>query len=69
MPNAAATHQISLELLTEIANEFLNIETLESRNSDWLDFHEVPVWNVRAALEVAFAAGQASAAFAKAEAP
>lgn len=54
------TKQIGLERLTEIANLFLNIETLESRNCDWLGFHDVPIWSLRAAPKAAFAAGQAS---------
>ena len=50
-------------LLLEIAaKHFHCIETLETRNSDRLDFHDVAVWAIRAALEAAFAAGQAAAA-------
>jgi hypothetical protein len=48
-------------LLLEIAINHLFVETLETRNSDSLDFHEVSVWAIRAALEAAFAAGQAAA--------
>ena len=49
-------------LLLEIARKhFPNIETLETRNSDGLDFHDVAVWAIRAALEAAFAAGVAAA--------
>lgn len=49
-------------LLLAIAEKhFPNIETLETRNSDGLDFHDVAVWAIRAALEAAFAAGQAAA--------
>ena len=40
-----------------IAQKHLFIETLETRNSDRLDFHDVAVWNVREALEAAFKAG------------
>jgi hypothetical protein len=46
------------KLLTKIANEHLNIETLEARNSDSLDFHDVSVWSVKDALEAAYLAGQ-----------
>ena len=46
--------------LTEIANEHLSIETLEERKSDSLDFHDVSVWGVKAALEAAFEAGKQS---------
>lgn len=44
-------------LLTRIAREHLDIETLETRHSDSLDFHDVAVWGVRNALEAAFLAG------------
>jgi len=50
-------------LLLEIASKhFHSIETLETRNSDRLDFHDVAVWAIRAALEAAYVAGQAAAA-------
>jgi hypothetical protein len=48
------------EILTSIAQEHLHFETLEERKSDRLDFKDVGVLNVKAALEAAFAAGQAS---------
>lgn len=48
-------------LLQEIAARHLFLETLETRNADSLDFHDVAVWSIRAALEAAFAAGQAAA--------
>lgn len=47
-------------LLNTIAQEHLNIETLETRNSDRLDFHEVSVWGVEQALLAAFEAGKNS---------
>lgn len=40
-----------------IAQKHLHIDTLETRNSDRLDFHDVSVWGVRDALEAAFKAG------------
>ena len=50
-------------LLLEIATKhFHSIETLETQNSDRLDFHDVAVWAIRAALEAAYAAGVAAAA-------
>ncbi len=49
-------------LMLEIAKRHFFIETLETRNRDRLDFHDVPVWAIRAALEEAFEAGRASAA-------
>ena len=50
-------------LLLEIAaKHFHSIETLETRNSDRLDFHDVAVWAMRAALTEAYAAGLTAAA-------
>jgi hypothetical protein len=46
--------------IDEIALQHLGIETLEEQRSDSLDFHEVPVWDLRAALAAAFDAGRAS---------
>lgn len=43
--------------LANIAQTELDIETLETRNSDRLDFHEVGVARLKAALEAAFLAG------------
>ena len=45
------------QLFTAIAKEHLFIKTLETRRSDSLDFHDVSVWRVRAALEAAYKAG------------
>ena len=45
------------QLLTQIAQNKLSIETLETRKSDSLDFHDVAVWCLRDALEAAFNAG------------
>jgi hypothetical protein len=39
---------------TKIAKELLDIATLEARNSDGLDFHEVSVWGIRNALVAAY---------------
>jgi hypothetical protein len=58
----AAAKAPSEALLLEIAaKHFHSIETLETRNSDRLDFHDVAVWAIRAALEAAYAAGHAAA--------
>ena len=46
--------------LLQLATDHLLIETLETRNSDRLDFHDVSVWAVKAALQAAFEAGQQS---------
>ena len=48
-------------LLTRIAQEELLIETLETRFSDRLDFHDLAVWQLREALKAAYEAGRASA--------
>ena len=45
------------QIFALIAEKHLFIETLETRNSDRLDFHDVSVWGVRSALEAAFKAG------------
>ena len=47
--------------LAEIAKRHLSLETLETRRMDDLDFHDLAVWSVKAALEAAYAAGAASA--------
>lgn len=46
--------------LREIASRILDIETLATRRSDGLDFHEVAVWSVKQALEAAYDAGLAA---------
>lgn len=48
------------KIITKIAQEKLDIETLEERKSDSLDFHEVSVWGLKAALEAAYQAGKES---------
>ena len=52
-----ATRQQIDQLLTEIAKKHLNLETLETRNSDSLDFHDVAVWAIKDALQEAYEAG------------
>ena len=52
--------QQSTQSLERIARAKLGIETLETRRSDELDFHEVAVWSIRAALEAAYEAGRAA---------
>lgn len=44
-------------ILTLIAQQHLGIETLTTRHSDPLDFHDTAVWCVKDALEAAFMAG------------
>lgn len=54
--NAQALNQI----LENIAKQHLFVETLATRHSDRLDFHDVSVWGIKAALEAAYLAGQQS---------
>jgi hypothetical protein len=62
MTQAAKTQPTAPEaLILDIANRHFFIETLETRNSDRLDFHDVAVWAIRAALNEAYAAGVAAA--------
>jgi len=49
-------------LLMDIAERHLFLETLETRNSDSLDFHDTAVWAIRSALEAAFEAGRRAGA-------
>ena len=55
--------------LNAIAREALGLETLETRSSDRLDFHDLAVWCVKDALERAYEAGRASARPTKAVCP
>ena len=48
------------QLLAQIALDHLFIETLATRNSDSLDFHDVSVWGVKSALMAAYQAGLAA---------
>jgi hypothetical protein len=43
--------------IEDIARRVLALESLETRNSDALDFHEIAIWKVREALEAAYEAG------------
>ena len=58
MKDAAMNNQARDQHLQKIATDHLFIETLETRNSDRLDFHDVSVWAVKAALQAAYEAGQ-----------
>ena len=48
--------------LLKIATDILDLETLETRRRDCLDFKEHGVFSIKRALEAAYAAGAASAA-------
>jgi len=57
----AAMHDSKEQLakaLEEIAKNHLGIPTLRTQDSDSLDFHEVSVWSLKAALEAAYAYGR-----------
>lgn len=45
------------QILTDIAKKHLSLETLETRNSDGLDFHDVAVWCLKNVLKSAYEAG------------
>jgi len=47
-------------VIEDIARANLGVPTLAMRNSDSLDFHDVAVWQLRAALEAAYRAGAAA---------
>jgi len=47
--------------LQQIALDHLFIETLETRHSDRLDFHDVSVWAIKSALLAAYEAGRQAA--------
>lgn len=51
--------KIPKKLQTKIAKEILHIPTLEERKRDSLDFHEVSVWSIQEALQIAYEAGVA----------
>lgn len=55
-----SSDQLTDALLASIARKHLLIETMETRNSDSLDFHDVAVWSVKAALLAAFEAGKSA---------
>lgn len=46
------------EELELIAHRYLRISTLETRNSDELDFHEVSIWSLKEAFEAAYELGR-----------
>lgn len=50
------------QTLERIAQKHLGLETLAERKSDSLDFHDLAVWSIDAALKAAFEAGKQAAA-------
>ncbi len=58
---ARCQRQIDVDAqLASIARRTMQIPTLDARNSDRLDFHEVSVWEILKALRLAYRAGQSS---------
>jgi hypothetical protein len=47
--------------VAEIARRLLHLDTIETRNADGLDFHQLAVWTIRDALMAAYAAGAQTA--------
>jgi hypothetical protein len=58
MNDAPSTDQLFLEIAKR---HMPSVETLETRNRDALDFHDVAVWSIRNSLAEAYAAGMAAA--------
>lgn len=58
MAKALIPAAISLELAS-IAERILNVPVLEAQMHDRLDFHELAVWEIKAALEAAYLLGKA----------
>jgi len=48
--------------LDRIARDVLGLDTLETRKSDRLDFHDLAVWKIREALADAYLAGMKDSA-------
>ena len=45
-------------LIEKIAKKhFLTVETIKTRKSDSLDFHDVAIWEIKSALDEAFRSG------------
>jgi len=57
---AGLTQATVIAQLEEIALAHCDVETLEKRWSDSLDFHDISVWGLRSALEAAYRLGQQS---------
>lgn len=58
---AEAPDTTAEQAVAEIARGLLHLDTIETRNSDALDFHEVAVWSIRDALMAAHTAGAKAA--------
>lgn len=47
----------TMKALQEEACKILRIDTLETQNSDGLDFHDVAVWKIVEVIKMAYAEG------------
>ena len=65
MPTQADIDRFLHKKLAEIARQHLRIETLDTCGSDRLDFHDVSVWGVKAALQAAYNLGRKGSPTAK----
>lgn len=54
MPTFSAAAQEQIQM---IADTVLGLKTLETQHADSLDFHDLAVWSIKAALEAAYLAG------------
>ena len=59
-PAAREKESTAQETILNIAKRDLGLATLEEQKRDSLDFHELAVWEIKAALEAAYQAGRAS---------
>lgn len=57
------------QVVEKIAKTEFVVETMETRNSDSLDFYDVSIGTIKYALEQAFKAGHAAAKEVKEDAP
>jgi len=48
------------QILLNIAKKIFFVDTIETRNSDRLDFYDTAIWSIRDGLREAFIAGQNS---------
>lgn len=49
------------QTIQAIATKHLGVDTLATQKSDSLDFHDLAVWSIEAALNAAFEAGKQQA--------
>ena len=58
MKDTKHTQEYKAATIQNIARDLMGLETLETRRSDSLDFHELAVWTIRDALAAVFEAGR-----------